>query len=49
MAGLYRGLKDWRVDEANIRFEFFGPREDIVTAPLATATEGQGRESVLAN
>lgn len=33
MAGLYRGLKDWGVHEANMRFEFFGPRQDIATVP----------------
>ena len=31
MAGLYRGLKDWKVDDAHIHFEFFGPRQDIVS------------------
>jgi len=49
MAGLYHGLKDWGVDEANIRFEFFGPRQDIVTVPTAATAENSGRESVLAN
>ena len=29
MAGLYRGLRDWGVDESRIHFEFFGPKEDL--------------------
>jgi len=35
MQGLYHGLKDWGVPEANIRFEFFGPRQDILTTQTA--------------
>lgn len=30
MAGIYRSLKDWQVDDARIHFEFFGPREEIM-------------------
>ena len=33
MSGLYHGLKGWGVDESQIHFEFFGPRQDI-TAPM---------------
>ena len=33
MAGIYRGLRNWGVDDSRIRFEFFGPREDIVAVP----------------
>lgn len=36
MTGLYNGLKSWGVEESQIRFEFFGPRQDI-TSPAATA------------
>jgi len=49
MAGLYHGLRGWGVAEANIRFEFFGPRQDIVTAPTAASAEDSMRESVSAN
>lgn len=31
MAGIYRGLEEWGVDEPRIHFEFFGPRQDIVS------------------
>ncbi|MCA9115445.1 MAG: NO-inducible flavohemoprotein [Planctomycetaceae bacterium] len=34
MAGLYRGLIDWGVDVSRIHFEFFGPRQDIITPEL---------------
>jgi nitric oxide dioxygenase len=33
MAGLYRGLRDWDVEEQRIHFEFFGPRQEIVSSP----------------
>jgi nitric oxide dioxygenase len=29
MAGLFRGLRDWGVDESRIHFEFFGPKENL--------------------
>ena len=29
MSGLYHGLKGWGVAEERIRFEFFGPRQDL--------------------
>jgi nitric oxide dioxygenase len=32
MSGLYHGLKGWGIDDSQIHFEFFGPRQDI-TAP----------------
>ena len=34
MVGLYHGLKQWGVDESQIHFEFFGPREDVTAARL---------------
>lgn len=49
MAGLYRNLTNWGVNEANIRFEFFGPRQDIITAPSVAAAEDPARESVVAS
>lgn len=35
MVNIYRELKERGVDDAAIRFEFFGPRQDIVAAPDA--------------
>jgi nitric oxide dioxygenase len=32
MAGLYRDLKQWGVDDAQLHYEFFGPRQDITSA-----------------
>lgn len=29
MTGVYRALRDWNVDESQIHFEFFGPRQEI--------------------
>jgi nitric oxide dioxygenase len=29
MAGLYRGLKNWGVDDSRLHFEFFGPRQEL--------------------
>jgi nitric oxide dioxygenase len=29
MIGLYHGLKRWGVDESRLRFEFFGPKEEL--------------------
>ncbi len=29
LTGLYKGLQEWGVDEAQIHFEFFGPRQDL--------------------
>lgn len=39
MVGLYHGLRNWGVDESNIHYEFFGPRQDILTAPEAMPQE----------
>lgn len=39
MTGLYHGLKRWGVDESRLRFEFFGPKEELAAAePEMTAT-----------
>jgi nitric oxide dioxygenase len=32
MAGLYHGLKSWGVEDSDLHFEFFGPRQDITVA-----------------
>jgi nitric oxide dioxygenase len=32
MVGLYHGLKSWGVDESQLHFEFFGPRQDLTVA-----------------
>jgi nitric oxide dioxygenase len=44
MAGLYRGLKSWGVDESGLHWEFFGPRQDIVVV----ASSSTRREERLA-
>lgn len=37
MQGVYAALKDLNVDDDRIRYEFFGPRQDVAVPPTATA------------
>lgn len=39
MVGVYRGLKSWGVDDSQIHFEFFGPRQDISGGPSQAAVD----------
>jgi nitric oxide dioxygenase len=41
MVGLYHGLKTWGVDESQLHFEFFGPRQDITSRKPQTDIERQ--------
>lgn len=36
-SGLYHALKGWGVDESQIHFEFFGPRQDLEGSPAVPA------------
>lgn len=31
MVGLYQSLKDWGVDDSRIHFEFFGPKQELIS------------------
>jgi nitric oxide dioxygenase len=46
MAGLYRGLRQWGVEEPRIHFEFFGPKQEFVNDAPAFPV-GVGRQTVL--
>jgi nitric oxide dioxygenase len=35
MTGLYRGLKEWGIEESRIHFEFFGPRQELAEPQAA--------------
>lgn len=37
MACLYHGLRDWGVPAAQVHFEFFGPKQDLILAASAAA------------
>jgi nitric oxide dioxygenase len=41
MAGLFHGLRSWGVDESQLHWEFFGPRQDIAAANSSMRCEGQ--------
>lgn len=40
MAGVARDLMKWGVDEADLHYEFFGPKEELNTAPEEAAIAG---------
>ncbi len=37
MTNIYRGLKEWEVDDSRIHFEFFGPRQEITEVAAAVS------------
>lgn len=41
MVGLYHGLKNWGVEESQLYYEFFGPRQDIAVASSNALCEEQ--------
>ena len=48
MAGLYRGLREWGVQEPRIHFEFFGPKQEFVDdAAVFHGSVRDGRQAVL--
>jgi nitric oxide dioxygenase len=38
MTSVYCALRDWGVDDKQMHFEFFGPRQELTTSNIATHT-----------
>jgi nitric oxide dioxygenase len=47
MTALYHGLKAWGVDDRQIHFEFFGPKQELIKAPPSAERPPKPRQAVL--